>query len=88
MYENWAVSFNCESSLYPQLNTEELDHKAKENSLACGLDAAFLPNIFRVVEKLWAVFNAEKKLLNSAQVVLTKIPRTKLKSTKNGFSEL
>ena len=66
------------SSLYPKLNTEELDHKAKENSLACGLDAAFLPNIFRVVEKLWAVFNAEKKLLNSAQVALTKIPRNEV----------
>ena len=44
------------SSLNPQLNVEELDHKAKENSLACGLDAAFLPNIFRVVRKLWAAF--------------------------------
>ena len=56
------------SSLYPQLSIEELDHKAKENSPASGLDVAFLPNVFRVVEKLWAVFNAEKKLFNSAQV--------------------
>ena len=68
----------AKSSLYPKLNTEELDHKAKENALACGLDAAFLPNIFRVIEKLSAVFNAAKKLLNSAQVALTKIPRNEV----------
>ena len=46
------VLLTVKSSLYPNLNTEELDHQAKENSLACGLDAVFLPNIFRLVQKL------------------------------------
>ena len=59
----------AKSSLYPQLSIEELDQKAKEKLTSQPeLDAAFLPNVFRGVEILWAVFNAEKKLFNSAQV--------------------
>ena len=46
------VLVTAKSSLYPQLNNEELDHKARKNSLACGLDAAFFSNVFRVVDKL------------------------------------
>ena len=34
---------------------KHLTTKQRKNSLACGLDAAFLPNVFRVLEKLWAV---------------------------------
>ena len=35
---------------------KDLTPKQRKNVLACGLEAAFLPNVFRVVEKLWAVF--------------------------------
>ena len=48
-------------------------------SLVCGFDAAFLPNVYRAFEKLWSVFNAEKKLFNPAQVALTEIPRNEAK---------
>ena len=50
---------------------------AKENIVP--YEVAFLSNVFRVSEKLWAVFNAEKKLFNPAQVALTKIPRNDAK---------
>ena len=53
---------------------KNLTTKQSENSPASGLDA-----LSRVVEKLWAVFNAEKKLFNSAQVAYTKIPRNEAK---------
>ena len=58
---------------------KNLTTKQRKNSLVCGFDAAFLPNVFRVFEKLSAVFNAEKKLFNPAQVALTKIPRNEPK---------
>ena len=58
---------------------KHLTTKQRKNSPARGLDAAFLPNIFRVVEKPWAVFNPERKLFNSAQVAYTKIPRNEAK---------
>ena len=47
---------------------KNLTTKQRKNSPASGLGGAFLPNVSRVVEKLWAVFNAEKKLFNSAKV--------------------
>ena len=57
MYENWAVSFNCESSLYPQLNTEELDHKAKEKltsqRIRCGFLAKCLSSGWETVSRVW-----------------------------------
>ena len=62
------VLLTVKSRLYPQLNNEELDHKARKNSLACGIDVAFFSNVFRVVDKLSLVY-AEKKPFNSAQVV-------------------
>ena len=88
---SFTLSKSCmktvKSSLYPQLNIEELDHKAKKKltslRIRCGLDAAFFSNVFRVVEKLWAVsVYAEKKPFNTAQVAYTKIPR-KLKKLKS-----
>jgi len=48
----------------------------------CGFDAAFFTTVFRVVEKLFAVFKfifAEKKLFNPARVALTKMPRNEAK---------
>ena len=56
------------SSLYPQLNIEELDHKAKEKLTSLRIRWDFLAKCLSSVEKLWAVFDAEKKLFNSAQV--------------------
>ena len=71
-----GLSLTVKSSLYSQLN---LTTKQRKNSLVCGFDAAFLPNVFQVFEKLWAVFNAEKKLFNPAQVALAKTPRKEAK---------
>ena len=51
------------------VESKKLTKKQRKNFLACGLDAAFLTNVFRMVEKLCAVFNADKKLFNLAQVV-------------------
>ena len=34
----------------------------KKTSLAWGFDAAFLPKVFRVVEKLLGVFNADNNI--------------------------
>ena len=48
------------SSLYSQLNIEELDHNAKEKLTSLRADAAFFSNVFRVVEKLWAVFTPRR----------------------------
>ena len=67
------------SSLYSQLNWWTRPQSKGKTFLACGFDAAFLPIDFRVVEKLWAVFNAAKKLFNPTQVALTKIPRNEAK---------
>ena len=46
MYESWAVSFNCEKQSSLTLEFKKLTTKQRKNSLACGLDAAFLPNFF------------------------------------------
>ena len=81
-------SLKTEQFLLTMKSSLELHHswvqnfatKQRKNSLACGFDVAFLPNVFRVVEKqLWAVFKAEKKLFNPEQVALTKIPRNEAK---------
>ena len=61
MYENWAVSLTVKA-VFTHCWIEELDHKTKEKLHVSSFDAAFLPNVFQVFEKLWAVFNAEKKL--------------------------
>ena len=53
--------------------------KHRKNSLVCGFDAASWPNIFRVFEKLWAVFNAGKKVFNPAQAALPKILKKEAK---------
>ena len=59
------------SSLYPQLNIEELDHKAKEKltslRIRCGFLLKCLSSDWETVSR---VLYAEKKLLgfNSAQV--------------------
>ena len=54
-----------------------------------GLVRFVFLNVFREVEKLWVVFNAEKKLFNPAQGALTKIPRNEAKVyQKSGFSQL
>ena len=56
MYENWAVSFNCEKQSLPTVEYHGRTWpESKGKKLACGLDAAFLPNVFWVIEKLWAV---------------------------------
>ena len=69
------------SSLTNEL--KNLTTKQRKNSRVCGFDAAFLPNVIRVFEELWAVLNAEKKLFNPAQVALTKIdPETWKKSAR------
>ena len=52
----WTVK----SSLYPQLNIEELDHKAKEKLTSLRIRCGFFSNVFRVVEKLWAVFTPRR----------------------------
>ena len=75
--------FKCEKQSLLTVELKNLRTMEGKNSLVCSFDAAFLPNIVRVFEKLWAVFNAEKKLFNLAQVALTKIPRNEAKSTKN-----
>ena len=67
MYENLAVSFNREKQSLLTVELKNLTTRQRKNSTACGFDTAFLPNIFRVVEKLGAVFNAEKKLFSPAQ---------------------
>ena len=67
------------SSLYPQLNIEELDHKAKKKLTSLQIRCAFL---LKCLSSGWEtvsrVYN-EKKLFNSAQVAETKIPRNEAK---------
>ena len=60
-----------------QVTSTLLDENLRKTP--CDFDAAFLPNVFRVVEKLCGVSNTEKKLFNPAQVALTKIPRNEAK---------
>ena len=78
MYENWAVSLTVKSSL-DSVELKNLTTDQRKNSLVCDFDAAFLPNILRAFEKLWALFDAEKKLFNPARVALTKTPRKEAK---------
>ena len=54
----------------------------KQNSLACGLDAAFFSNVFRVVEKLWAVFTPGRNYSTQHKLLKPKYRETKLKSTR------
>ena len=85
MYELKTEQFllTVKSSLYPQLNIEELDHKAKEKltsqRIGCGFLTKWLSRGWETVSRLFRVFNAEKKLFNSAQVAQTKIPRNEVK---------
>ena len=67
------------SSLFT-VELKNLTRKQKENSPQCY--EAFFTTVFRVVEKLCAVFKfifAEKKLFNAAQVDLTKLLRNEAK---------
>ena len=52
MYENWAVSFNCEKQSLLTVELMNLTTKQRKNFLACGFDGAFLLNFFQVIEKL------------------------------------
>ena len=71
--------FNCEKRSLLTVELKNLTTKQRKNSPVCGFDVAFLSNVFKVFEKLWAIFNTKKKLFNPAQVALTKIPRNKAK---------
>ena len=86
----WKLSsfFNCEKQSLLTVELKSLTTKQRKNSLVCSFDAAFLPNVCWVLEKLWAMFNATKRLLNpaAAQVALTKIPRNEAKITKKRIS--
>ena len=59
MYENWAVSFNCEKQSLPTVEYWRTCPQSK-GITHCGLDAAVFSNVFRVVEKLWAVLNPRR----------------------------
>ena len=74
----WTVK----SSLYPQLNIEELDHKAKEKLTSLRIRCGFLSDVFRVVEKLWAVFTPRRNHSTQHKLLKPKYQETKLKSTR------
>ena len=81
------------SSLYPQLNIEELNHKTKEKLTSLRIRCGFLAKcVFRVLRNCEPCLfkNAEKKLFNSAQAAYkeTKIPRDKAKIYQKTGSEL
>ena len=67
----WKLSsfFNCEKQSLLMVELNNLTTKQRKNSLACSLDATFLPNVFWVFEKLF----------NPVQVALTKIQRNEAK---------
>ena len=67
--------FTVESSLYPQLNWRTWPQSKGKSR--CGYDAAFLPNVFRVVVKLCA-----RNYWTWYKLLWTKYRETKLKSTK------
>ena len=73
----WKLSsfFNCEKRSL--LSVELKKEKLSSLQFWCGFLAKCCS--IRVFEKLWAVFNAGKKLFKPAQVALTKIPRNKAK---------
>ena len=74
------VLLTVKRSLFSQLNWRTWPESKRK--LPCGFDAAFFTTVFRVVEKLCAVFKfifAEKKLFNLALVALTKMLRNKAK---------
>ena len=54
----------------------------KQNSLACGLDPAFFSSVFRVVEKLWAVFTPRRNYSTQHKLLKPKYREAKLKSTR------
>ena len=67
MYENWAVSWTVKSWIEElEVELKNLTTKQRKKSPVWGFDFGFLPNAFRVFEKLWAVFNAGKELFNPA----------------------
>ena len=72
----WKFDVNSSIKNYSQKN---LTTKLRKSFLVCSYNAAFLPNVFRAFGKLWAVFNAEKKLFNPVKFALTKIPRSEAK---------
>ena len=69
IYENKAVSFIYEKQFLITVELKNLTTRQRKNPLASCSDAPFLPNVFRVVEKLF----------NPAQVAWTKIPRNEPK---------
>ena len=77
----WKLSsfFNCEKQSWLTAELKNLTTNQRKTSQVCGFHAAFLPNVLRAFEKLWALFNAEKKLFNPARVALTKTPRNEAK---------
>ena len=70
------------SSLNPQLNIEELDHKAKENLTSLRIRCGFFSDVFRVVEKLWAVFTPRRNYSTQHKLLKPKCREAKLKSTR------
>jgi len=70
MYENWALSFNCEKQSFFTVELKNLTQKQKKTS--CGFNAAFFTTVFQVVEKLCAVFKfifTKKKLFNQHKLL-------------------
>ena len=62
---------------------KNLTTKQRKNSLACGfIDAAFVSNVFQVVEKLWAVFTPRRNHSTQYKSLKPKYRETKLKSTR------
>ena len=61
IYESWAA-VSVKSSLYSQLNwLKNLTTKQRKKLPILRFYAAFLPNVFRVVEKLWTKQKSTKK---------------------------
>ena len=63
------VLLTVKSSLYPQLNNEELDHKAKEKLTSLRIRCGFLLKCISSGRQTVGLVYAEKKPFNSAQVV-------------------
>ena len=75
-FELWKAVFT-HSWILKNLTT-----KQSKNSLACGLDAAFFSNVFRVVEKLWAVFTPRRNYSTQHKLLKPEYQESKLKSTR------
>ena len=78
--------FLCEKRSLPTVEywrtCRNLTTKQRKNSLACRLDAAFFSSVFRVVEKLWAVFTPRRNHTTQHKLLEPKYRETKLKSTR------